>query len=67
MWLMAIAWPKDLNDILFQEYSENENQGEFECLVTLFLKSQNQCFNMQPIQVIAFVSQLKKLHGKMKV
>ena len=66
---MAIAWPKDLNDILFQEYLENENQGEFECLVILFLKSQNQCFNMQPIQVTAlkFVSQWKMLHRKMKV
>ena len=66
---MAIAWSEDidLKDILFQEYLENKNQGEFECLVTLFLKSQNQCFNMQPIQVTAFVSQWKKLHGMMKV
>ena len=31
-WLMAIAWRKDLNDILFQEYLENENQGEFKCM-----------------------------------
>ena len=29
MWFMAIAWTKDL---LSQEYLENENQGEFECL-----------------------------------
>ena len=37
-WVMAIAWPKDLNDNLFQEYLENENQGEFKCLVTLVLE-----------------------------